>query len=209
MTSGRAGDVIKAWTGAGALAGMAIGGVYGTCIIPGLGTIFGGIIGFVGGPVVGLLIGLVLAWIGPSPGDAPLVAEAAMELILLPLQIWLWFVIRSAAFLPVVVAPSVVSVAVAALLARRLPPGGGQPPGGSGQPQAEALCGLIAVVAEGALPCCACRPPGGPPARPEVRPPARRSGRSPARRSALPCLPPGEGAPGALSPLTLPLHQYP
>jgi hypothetical protein len=165
MTSGRAGDVIKAWTGAGALAGMAIGGVYGTCLIPGIGSIIGALVGSVAGLMAGFVIGLLLAWIGPSPGDAPLVAEAAMELILLPLQIWLWFVIRSAAFLPVVVAPSVVSVAVAALLARRLPPGGGQPPGGSGQPQAEALCGLIAVVAEGALPCCACRPPGGPPCR--------------------------------------------
>ncbi len=149
MTSGRAGEVIMAWTGAGALAGMAIGGVYGTCLVPFLGTIVGGIIGFVGGPVVGLLIGLMLAWIRPSPGDAPLVAEAAMELILLPLQIWLWFVIRSAAFLPVVLAPSVVSVAVAALLARRLPPGGGQPLGGGGQPPAEALSGLIGVVSGG------------------------------------------------------------
>jgi hypothetical protein len=165
MTSGRAGDVIKAWTGAGALAGMAIGGVYGTCLIPGIGSIIGALVGSVAWLMAGFVIGLLLAWIGPSPGDAPLVAEAAMELILLPLQIWLWFVIRSAAFLPVVVAPSVVSVAVAALLARRLPPGGGQPPGGGGQPQAEALCGLIAVVAEGALPCCACRPPGGPPCR--------------------------------------------
>src|SRR5690242_8497599 len=71
------------------------------------------------------LDGLLLAWIRPSPGDVPLVAEAATELILLPVQVWLWFVSRSVAFLPLVIAPSVVSVAVAALLGRRLPPGPG------------------------------------------------------------------------------------
>jgi hypothetical protein len=52
---------------------------------------------------------------------------------LLPLQIWLWFVIHSAVFLPLVVAPSVVSIAVAALLGRRLPPGPG--PGRSRGPR--------------------------------------------------------------------------
>jgi len=60
-----------------------------------------------------------------APADVPLAAQAVTELVLLPLQIWLWFVIHSVAFLPVVVAPTVVSVAVAALLGRRLPPGPG------------------------------------------------------------------------------------
>jgi hypothetical protein len=105
------------------LAGAAIGGAYGTVLIPFIGTVIGAFIGLVAGVVVGCLDGLLLAWIRPSPGDVPLVAQAGTELIVLPLQIWLWFVIHSAAFLPVVVAPTVVSIAVAALLGRRLPPG--------------------------------------------------------------------------------------
>jgi hypothetical protein len=123
------GEIVGRWTGAGFLAGMAIGGAYGTAVIPFYGTIVGAFIGAIAGVVAGCLDGLLLAWIRPSPADVPLVAEAATELLLLPLQIWLWFVIHSAAFLPVVVAPSVVSVAVAALLGRRLPPAPG--PGGS------------------------------------------------------------------------------
>jgi hypothetical protein len=117
-------EIITAWTGGGAIAGTVMGGVYGTALLPlpPLPTIVGGAIGVIAGAVVGFLNGLSLAWIRPAPADVPLVAEAATELVLLPLQIWLWFVIHSATFLPVVVAPSVVSVAVAALLGRRLPP---------------------------------------------------------------------------------------
>jgi hypothetical protein len=118
--------VIATWTRSGLFAGLAIGGAYGTALLPALGTIIGAFIGLIAGLVVGLLDGLVLAWIRPSPGDAPLVAEAATELILLPLQIWLWFVIHSVSFLPLVVAPSVVTVGVAAALGRRLPPGPGR-----------------------------------------------------------------------------------
>jgi hypothetical protein len=109
----------------GSAAGTAIGAAYGTALLPIIGTVIGAFTGLMAGLVVGFLDGLVQAWIRPSPGDAPLVAEAATELILLPLQIWLWFVIHSAAFLPLVVAPTVVSVGVAALLGRRLPPGAG------------------------------------------------------------------------------------
>ncbi|MGH3258231.1 MAG: hypothetical protein ACRDOU_23040 [Streptosporangiaceae bacterium] len=116
-------QIIAKWTASGLVAGMAIGGAYGTALVPILGTVFGVAIGLIGGLVVGFLDGVLLAWIRPSPADAPLVAEAATELILLPLQIWLWFVIHSAAFLPLVVAPSVVTVGVAAALGRRLPPG--------------------------------------------------------------------------------------
>jgi hypothetical protein len=119
-------DIVAAWTTAGLAAGVAIGSAYGTAIIPFYGTVAGAVVGVIAGGVVGFLDGLLLSWIRPSPGDAPLMAEAATELILLPVQIWLWFVIHSVVFLPVVVAPSVVSVAVAALLGRRLPPVPGQ-----------------------------------------------------------------------------------
>jgi hypothetical protein len=118
-------EIIGAWMRSGSAAGTAIGAAYGTALLPIIGTVIGAFTGLMAGLVVGFLDGLVQAWIRPSPGDAPLVAEAATELILLPLQIWLWFVIHSAAFLPLVVAPTVVSVGVAALLGRRLPPGAG------------------------------------------------------------------------------------
>jgi hypothetical protein len=124
------GEIVASWTKAGLGAGAAIGGTYGTALFPVFGTVVGAVVGLVAGLVVGFLDGLLLAWIRPSPGDVPLVAEAATELIVLPLQIWLWTVIHSAVFLPAVVAPTVVSVAVAALLGRRLPPGPG--PGRSG-----------------------------------------------------------------------------
>ena len=118
-------EIIGAWTRSGSAAGTAIGAAYGTALLPVIGTVIGAFTGLMAGLVVGFLDGLLQAWIRPSPGDAPLVAEAATELILLPLQIWLWFVIHSVAFLPLVVAPTVVSVGVAALLGRRLPPGAG------------------------------------------------------------------------------------
>ncbi|MGD0245580.1 MAG: hypothetical protein ABSB59_35380 [Streptosporangiaceae bacterium] len=115
-------EIVATWTLAGLAAGPAIGCAYGTAVIPFYGTIAGAFLGAIPGVVVGFLDGLLLAWIRPAPADVPLVAEVATELVLLPLQIWLWLVIHSAAFLPVVVAPSVASVAVAALLGRRLPP---------------------------------------------------------------------------------------
>jgi hypothetical protein len=118
-------QIIATWTASGLVAGTAIGGAYGTALVPVLGTVIGAAIGLIAGLVVGFLDGLLLAWIRPSPGDAPLVAEAATELILLPLQIWLWFVIHSVGFLPLVVAPSLVTVGVAAALGRRLPPAAG------------------------------------------------------------------------------------
>jgi len=118
-------QIIATWAVFGLIAGAAIGGAYGTALVPVFGTVIGAAIGLIAGLVVGCLDGLLLAWIRPSPCDAPLVAEAATELILLPLQIWLWFVIHSVSFLPLVVAPSVVTVGVAAALGRRLPPGAG------------------------------------------------------------------------------------
>jgi hypothetical protein len=118
--------IVATWSKSGLVAGTVIGGAYGTALVPiPLATVIGATIGLLAGLVVGFLDGLLLSWIRPSPADVPLVAEAATELILLPLQIWLWFVIHSVGFLPVVVAPSVVSIAVAALLGRRLPPGPG------------------------------------------------------------------------------------
>jgi hypothetical protein len=127
------GEIVAEWTRAGSLAGTAIGGAYGTAVLPFYGTFFGLVIGLMAGLVAGFLDGLLLAWIRPAAADAPLAAEAATELVLLPVQIWLWFVIHSVAFLPLVIAPSVVSVAVAALLGRRLPPAPG--PGDSRGPR--------------------------------------------------------------------------
>lgn len=124
-----AGEIVARWTGTGALAGSAIGATYGSVLFPFLGTMVGGIVGLMAGLVVGCFDGLVLAWLRPSPADVPLVAQAATELAVLPVQIWLWFVIRSPVYLPLVVAPTVVSLAVAALLGRRLPPAPG--PGSS------------------------------------------------------------------------------
>jgi hypothetical protein len=131
VTRASAGEVIAAWTTAGFLSGCGLGAVDGLIlfgVLAGsaaiLGALIGGAIGLIAGFVVGLLDGLLLAWLRPAPGQAPLAAAVATELILLPVQIWLWFVIHSAAFVPVVVAPSGVSVGVAAAFGRRLPPGG-------------------------------------------------------------------------------------
>lgn len=118
-------NIIASWWACGLSAGTLIGGAYGTALFPILGTIIGAVIGLIAGLVVGLFDGLMLAWIRPSPRDAPLVAEAATELILLPLQIWLWFVIQSVGFLLLVVVPSAVAIGVAAVLGRWLPPGAG------------------------------------------------------------------------------------
>ena len=118
-------EIIAPWTTAGVVAGMLIGGAYGTAIFPGPGTFVGIVIGLIAGTVVGCLDGLLLAWIRPSPADTPLVAEGVTELVLLPFQIWLWFVMHSVWFMPMVLAPSAVSVGVAAMLGRRLPPGAG------------------------------------------------------------------------------------
>jgi hypothetical protein len=126
------GEVVAAWFTAGFMFGCGFGAVVGLIlagILAGpaaiLGALIGGGIGLIAGLMVGLLDGLLLAWLRPAPGHAPLAAAAATELILLPVQIWLWFVIHSAAFLPVVGAPSAVSIGVAAALGRRLPPGAG------------------------------------------------------------------------------------
>jgi hypothetical protein len=137
-----AGRVIEAWTSAGMLAGVAIGGGYGALVGGGLGTLVGlegfvillgiglvagAVIGLFPGYVVGFLDGLLLAWLRPAHRHAPLVAAACTELILLPVQAWLWFVIRSV-YVFVVAVPSVAGLCVAARLGWRLPPGGGQPP---------------------------------------------------------------------------------
>ena len=120
-----AGRIITAWMKSGLVAGAAIGGAYGTALVPVLGTIIGAFIGVIAGLAVGVIDGLLLAWFRPPPGHAPLAAAVATELILLPVQVWLWFVIHTVAFLPLAAAPSAVSIGVAAVLGRRLPPGAG------------------------------------------------------------------------------------
>jgi hypothetical protein len=116
--------IIRSWTGAGLKAGLWIGGIYGSCLYPILGTVIGMIIGFLAGLFVGSLIGLLFAAIRPALRYAPLAAAAATELILLPLQVWLLLVMPPTGFLFLVIPPSVVSVGVAAVLGRRLPPRG-------------------------------------------------------------------------------------
>jgi hypothetical protein len=119
------GRIFTAWVRAGLVAGTLIGGAYGTALVPVFGTIVGAFIGLIAGLAVGTINGLRLAWLRPAPGHAPLAAAVVTELILLPVQVWLWTAIHAVAFLPVVAVPSVVSVGVAAVLGRRLPPGAG------------------------------------------------------------------------------------
>jgi hypothetical protein len=114
------------------VAGLAIGGGYGALVGliagpvgAGFGLLIGAVTGLCPGLVVGLLNGLLLAWLRPAPGHAPLAAAVCIELILLPVQVWLWLVIHSLAYLPLVAVPSAVSLGVAAHLGRRLPPGAG------------------------------------------------------------------------------------
>jgi hypothetical protein len=125
--------VVVAWTRAGVVNGLRIGVGYGTLaglILAGpygasIGLPFGVLAGPVAGFAVGFLDGLVLAWLRPVRHPS-IAAVAVTELILLPFQVWLWFQIHYLIiFLVVVALPSVVSVGVAALLGRRLPPGAG------------------------------------------------------------------------------------
>jgi hypothetical protein len=119
-------QVIGAWTAAGARAGLTIGAVCGSFPIPIIGTAVGAIIGLLVGLLVGFLDGLLLAFIHPAPRYAPLIAAAATELILLPVQVWLWLLIHHwQAYLLLVWPVSAVSVGVAAWFGRRLPPGAG------------------------------------------------------------------------------------
>ena len=54
-----AGEIIATWTWAGSVAGLAIGGVYGTALIPFIGTFFGMVTGLIAGVVAGFLDGLL------------------------------------------------------------------------------------------------------------------------------------------------------
>jgi hypothetical protein len=136
-----AGEVVARWTQAGTVAGLSIGGVYGALFILVLTWSFGlnfgllvfaaaigSVTGLCTGLVVGLLDGLLLALLRPAPAHAPLAAAACTELILLPVQFWLWLAIGSAAYLAVVALPTAASVGVAAWLGGRLPPGAGSRP---------------------------------------------------------------------------------
>ena len=134
-TRSSAGEVVARWTVSGMVSGLAIGGGYGTLaglvvggpIGLGLGLLIGAVTGLCAGLAVGLLDGLLLAWLRPAPGYAPLAAAVCTELILLPVQVWLWLVFHPVAYLylPAVGGPSAVSLGVAAQLGRRLPPGAG------------------------------------------------------------------------------------
>ena len=136
------GEIVIAWTTAGLLAGTAIGGGYGLLIglFVGLASGHGaailfaalsaGVIGLVAGIVigapvgltVGLFDGLALAALHPFRQHASLIAGAATELVMLPAQLLL---AQPTPVLGLLVAglPSVIGVASAVNLARRLPPG--------------------------------------------------------------------------------------
>jgi hypothetical protein len=139
-TRARAGEVVARWTRAGVVAGLAIGGCYGALLVVVVVTLtrsfgasgliifavaIGSVTGLFAGLVVGLLDGLLLALLRPAPAYAALAAAACTELILLPVQVWLWVAIHSVAYLPVVAAPTAASLGVAAWLGERLPPGAG------------------------------------------------------------------------------------
>jgi len=129
------GQVVGAWVQSGMVAGLAIGGGYGALVglVAGpigfvAGLFIGALVGPFPGAVVGLFDGLLLAWLRPARGHAPLAAALCTELILAPVQAWLWLLLHSSIALLVVGVPSAASVWVATELGRRLPPGGGQPP---------------------------------------------------------------------------------
>lgn len=129
------GQVVGAWVQSGMVAGLAIGGGYGTLVglsfgLVGLvfGLFIGALVGPFAGAAVGLFDGLLLAWLRPARGHAPLAAALCTELILAPVQAWLWLLLHAAVALSLVGVPSMAGLGVAAELGRRLPPGGGQPP---------------------------------------------------------------------------------
>jgi hypothetical protein len=135
VTRKSTGQVVGAWVQSGMVAGLAIGGGYGTLVglsFGLIGLVFGLFIGALVGPfagaAVGLFDGLLLAWLRPARGHAPLAAALCTELILAPVQAWLWLLLHAAVALSLVGVPSVAGLGVAAELGRRLPPGGGQPP---------------------------------------------------------------------------------
>jgi hypothetical protein len=136
------GEIVIAWTTAGLLAGTATGGGYGLLIglligltsghgaaiglaalsAGGIGLIAGIVIGAPAGLVVGLFDGLVLAALRPFRRHASLIAGATTELVMLPAQ---FLLAQPTPVLGLLVAalPSVIGVAGAVNLARRLPPG--------------------------------------------------------------------------------------
>ena len=147
-------EIVIAWTAAGLLAGIAIGGGYGLLVglflglasvhgaailsaalsAGGIGLMAGVVIGAPVGLVVGLFDGVALAALRPFRRHARLIAAVATELVMLPAQLLL---AQPAPVPGLLVAglPSVIGVASAVNLARRLPPGraGNLPPGPSAQ----------------------------------------------------------------------------
>jgi hypothetical protein len=132
----RPASIVSAWTKAGIVAGACLGGVYGALVaievLP-LGFLAGAFIGSMVGLVAGTVNGLILAALArplglnqltwPARIRAGVTTAATTELFLLPAQLlvnpdtlplWLFLVL----------APSVASVATAALLGMRLPPAG-------------------------------------------------------------------------------------
>ena len=69
---------------------------------------------------------MLLYWLRPAPRYTPLAAAACTEMILLPLQYWLWLAIHSIVYYaPLVLLPCAVSVGAAAAIGWWLPPGAG------------------------------------------------------------------------------------
>jgi hypothetical protein len=132
----RPASIVSAWTKAGIVVGACLGGVYGGLVaiqvLP-LGVLAGSFIGSIAGLIAGTLNGLVLAALArPLRLDlltwrarirAGVVTAATTELFLLPAQI-LFDPLRLVLWTFLVLAPSVASVVLAAMLGMRLPPAG-------------------------------------------------------------------------------------
>jgi hypothetical protein len=136
----RPASIVSAWIQAGILAGAGLGGIYGALVGISVGVevfplafIVGCLVGSVAGLLAGALNGVVLAALArplrldmvttPAAVRAGIVTAAATELFLLPLQ-FMFDPIKMPAWLFLVLAPSIASVAAGALLGMRLPPAG-------------------------------------------------------------------------------------
>jgi hypothetical protein len=139
-------EIVMAWTGAGLLAGTAIGGGYGLLIglilglasfgaalliAPLFAAFVGVVIGAPVGLVVGLFDGLALAVLRRLGRHASLIAGIATELAMLPAQLLVAHPTPVTSLL-VLGLPSVVGVVGATTLARRLPPGRAENPPAQG-----------------------------------------------------------------------------
>jgi hypothetical protein len=136
----RPASIVSAWIQAGILAGAGLGGIYGALVGISVGIqvfplafIVGCLVGSIAGLLAGALNGVMLAALarplrldmisGPAAIRAAIVTAMTTEIFLLPVQ-FAFDPIKMPAWLFLVLAPSIASVAAGALLGLRLPPAG-------------------------------------------------------------------------------------